>query len=85
MSVNAGKIQIDLTFDRDDKLWNNWQHLCTTLFEHVKCSLDGQESVWLLLLTDTFEEDWEVVMIVKRHDINLPSKLVLGTVVDSNW
>ena len=24
-------------------------------------------------------------MIVKGHDIDLPSKLVLGTVVDSNW
>ena len=78
-------IQIRLTFDRNDKLRNNWKNFCTTFVEHVECSLYRQESVWLLLLTDSFKEDWEVVMVIERHDINFPSELILRTMIDGDW
>ena len=46
--------------------------------------MHGEESVWVLLLTDALEEDGEVMMVVERHDVNLPEELVGGTVVDGN-
>ena len=71
-----------LTLDRDDQLGNNGQDLGTTLLEHVKDSLDRQESVGVLLLADTLEEDGEVVMVVKLHHVHLPVDLVLGSVLN---
>ena len=49
--------KLKLTLDRNDELWNNWEYLSTAFFEHIKDTLHGEESVWVLLLTDTFKED----------------------------
>ena len=73
-----------LTLDRDDELRNNWKHLCSTLLKHVESSLDREESVWLLLFADSFKEDWEVVMVVKRHYVDFPEEFVLWAVVDGD-
>ena len=45
-------------------------------------TLDGKESVWVLLFTDAFHEDGEVVMVVELVDFNLPSNLVGGAVLN---
>ena len=37
-----------------------------------------------MLFTDTLEEDGQVVMVVKLHDIDLPKDSVLGTVFDGD-
>lgn len=72
--------------DRDDELRNNWKDFGSALFKHVESSLDGEESVWFLLLANSFKENWKVVMVVKRHDVNLPQKLILmRTMVDGDW
>ena len=57
-------MNLRLTLDWDDELWDNWKDFGSSFFKHVESSLDGEESVWLLLLSDSFEEDWEVVMVV---------------------
>ena len=75
---------MQLTLDGDNELGNNWENLGTTLLEHIEGSLHGEESVWVLLLTDALEEDGQVVMVVERHDVNLPEELVGGTVVDGD-
>lgn len=73
-----------LTLDRDDQLGNNWENLSTALLQHVKNTLYSQESVWILLLTDTLKENREVVVVVKLLNFNFPVDLQLGAVLDSN-
>ena len=63
---------------------NNWKNLCSALLKHVESSLDREESIWLLLLADSFKEDWEVVMVVKRHYVDFPEEFVLWAVVDGD-
>ena len=68
----AENINNKLTLDRNDKLWDDWEHLGLAVLEQVKDTLDGKEPVWVLLLTDTLHEDRQVVMIIKLCDLNLP-------------
>ena len=74
-----------LTFDWNDELWDDWEYLGSTLLKHVKDSLNRQESVWILLLSDSLKEDWQVVMVVELSHIDLPVDLVLLSVLNSNW
>jgi hypothetical protein len=73
-----------LTLDGDDKLRNNREYLSTTLLEHVKDTLDCEESVWVLLLTDTLEENRKVMVVVKLLDLNFPVNAVLRAVLNGN-
>ena len=77
-------MNLRLTLDWDDELWDNWKDFGSALFEHVESALDREESVWLLLLSDSFKEDWEVVMVVEGHDVDFPEEFVLWAVVDSD-
>lgn len=72
-------------FDWDNELRDDWEDLGTTLLEHVKDTLNGQESIWVLLLSDSFEEDWQVVMIVELSYINFPVDSILLSMLDGNW
>ena len=63
---------------------NNGKDLGSTLLEHIKDTLNGKESVGFDLLTDTFEENREVMMVVELSDIDFPVDLVLGSVIDSD-
>lgn len=74
-----------LTLDGDDQLGNHGQHLGASLLEHVEYSLHGQESVWVLLLSDAFEEDGQVVVVVELLDFNFPVDFILRAVLDSDW
>jgi hypothetical protein len=46
-----------LTLDGDDELGDDRENLSTTLLKHVEDTLDGEESVRILLLTDALEEN----------------------------
>ena len=74
-----------LTLDRNNQLRDDGKHLRTALLEHVENTLHGKESVWVLLLTNAFEEDWQVVVVVKLGHVDLPVDFVLRAVVDRNW
>ena len=54
----------------------------SALFEHVESALDRQESVGVVLLAEAFEEDGQIVVVVKLSDLHFPPDLVLGTVLD---
>ena len=72
------------SLDGDDQLWDNWKHLGSTLVEHVEDSLNGKESVWVLLLSDSLEEDGEVVMVVKLLNFYFPVNFILGSMLNGN-
>ena len=44
--------------------------------KQIEDTLDSEESVWVLLLTDSLHEDGEVVMVVELVHLNLPRNLV---------
>jgi len=71
--------------DRNDQLRDDRKHLSSTLIKHIKHTLHGQESVGVHLLSDSLEEDWEVMMVVKLLDLDLPVNFVWGTVLDGDW
>ena len=77
-------MNIKLTLNWDDQLGNDGEDLGTTLLEHVEDTLHSKEAVGVLLFADAFEEDRQVMMIIKLHNIDLPLDLVLGSVVDGD-
>ena len=82
--VRVKWVNMFLTLNRDDQLGNNWKDLSATLLKHIKDTLDGEESVWVLLFTDTLKEDWEIMMIVELLDLHFPVDAELRTVLDGN-
>lgn len=72
------------TFNGDDELRDDGEDLSTTLLQHVEDALDSQESVWVLLLTDTLEEDWQVMMIIELLNLHLPVNPILRAMLDGN-
>lgn len=87
--LRAAKLRIvtsnlKLTLDWDDQLRDNGQDLRATLLEHVEDTLNGEETVGVVLFTDTLEEDREVMMVVKLFNVDLPVNFVLGSVFNSN-
>ena len=60
------------------------QDLGAALLEHIKGSLDREEAVGFVLFADSFEENWEVVMVVKLVNGHLPLHHVLHAVGESN-
>lgn len=70
----------------DNELWDDGQDLGTALLKHVEDTLDGQEPVRIHFLSDTLEEDRQVVMVVELLDLDLPVDLVLWRVMlDCHW
>ena len=53
-----------------------------TVLEQVKDALDSKESVWVLLLADSFHEDGKVVMVIELVHFDLPGNLVRGSVLN---
>ena len=73
-----------LTFDGNNELRNDWEYLGSSLLKHIEHTLHCQKSVWVLLLSDTLEEDGQVMMVVQLLDFDLPVDLVLGSVLNGN-
>lgn len=74
-----------LTLDWDDQLRDNGEDLWATLFEHVSDTLDGEEAVGVVFLTDAFKEDRKVMMVIKLGNVNFPVDFVLRSMLDGNW
>ena len=71
--------------DWDDQLRNDWEDFSSTLLQHVKDTLNGEETVGIGLLTDSLEEDWQVMMVIQLLDINFPGDFVLWSMFNGNW
>ena len=76
--------RIQRRLDRNNQLWDDWQHLGTALFEHIEYALHCKETVWIHFFADSFEENGHVVMIVKLLNFDLPVDSVLRTVLYRN-
>ena len=63
---------------------NDREYFGASFLEHVADTLDGEETVGIVLLTDSFEEDGKVMMVVELGHINLPVDLILGSVLNSD-
>ena len=74
-----------LTLHGDDQLGDHWQHLGAALLKHVEDTLHGQEAVGVLLLSDAFEEDGQVVVVVELLDLHFPVDLELGAMLNGDW
>ena len=67
--------------DWDDQLRNDGQDLASAFLKDIKCSLHSEESVWVQLLSETFEEDWKIMMEVQLGDIDFPGDSVTRSLV----
>jgi len=76
---------IQSSFNWDNQLWNNWQYLSSTFFKHIKYTLNSKESVWVHFLSNTFEKDWEIMMVIKLLNINFPVDFILWSMLDGHW
>jgi hypothetical protein len=76
---------VSLTFNGDDELRDDGEHFSTTLLEHIEDTLNGEETIWVLLLTDTLEENGQVVVVVKLLNLNFPIYSILRAVLNSDW
>ena len=85
ISMSIRDIKVEITLDWDDELGNNWENLGTTLVKHVENTLDGKESVWILLFSDTLEENGEIMMVVELLNFDFPVDSVLWTMFNGNW
>jgi hypothetical protein len=83
-AAKRGVTRYIFTLNGNDKLGNDWKHLSTSLFEHIEHSLHSEESVWVLLLSNSLEEDRKVMMVVKLLDLDFPENFVLGSMLDGD-
>ena len=70
--------------DRDNKLRDDGEDLSATVLEHIKDTLNCEETIRIHLFANTLKEDRQVVMIIKLLDLNLPLDLVLGAVLNGD-
>ena len=76
---------IQSSLDWDNELWNNRQYFSSTFLKHVKHTLNSKESIWVNFFSDSFKEDWQVMMIIKLLDIYFPVDFVLWTMFNGDW
>ena len=64
---NAAKLcykYLNFTLDGDNQLRDDWKNFSATFLKHIENTLHSQESVWVLLFSDSLEEDGEIMMII---------------------
>lgn len=79
---HIGVTGVKCRLNRDNELGDNGEDLSITLLKEIEDTLNGKESVRILLLTDTLHEDRKVMMVIKLVDFDFPGNLVGGTVLD---
>jgi len=73
-------------FEGGDQRWDHWKNLEATLLKHVKYPLDREEAVRVLLLANSFEEHWQVAVILELRNIDFPIDSVIGgSVLGKDW
>ena len=55
-------------------MWNDWQNLVATMFQHVMYSLPCKELVGMLSFTESIEEQRQIVMIIKLVNFHLTAQ-----------
>ena len=75
-----------LTLDWNNQLRNDWENLSTALLKHVKDTLNSEETVGILLFSNSLEEDGQVVVVVELLDtvLGFPLNLKLRSMLNSN-
>ncbi len=54
------------------------------MHEEIGHSLDGEEAVGVLFLTDSFHENGKIMMVVKLANLDFPGNFVGGSVLNLN-
>jgi len=72
------------SLDRNDQLGDGGKNLLLTVLEQIVAALDGQKVVRFVFLSQSIEEDREVVMVVELVDVNLPVNFVSGSLVSQS-
>lgn len=75
-----GYIRMYLTFKWNNELRNDRKDLGTSIGKHIENTFNCQESVRVILFSNSFKEDWEVMMVVKLLNFYFPLNLVLRSV-----
>jgi len=70
--------------DWDNQLGNDGEYFGSSFLEHVTDSLDGKETVGIILFTDSLKEDGKVMMVIELRNIDFPVDFVLGSVLNGN-
>jgi hypothetical protein len=67
-------------------LRNDRENLSTSFLKHVKDTLDSEETVGVLLLSDALEKDGQVVVVVELLDtvLGFPLNLKLRSMLNSD-
>ena len=79
-------LRIWLTFDWDDQLGHDGEDFGAASLNHIENALHREETVRILLLPDSFEKDWQVMVIVQLGNVDLPVDTVVSRAVDRrNW
>ena len=65
----------------DNELGDDWQDLGSSLLEHIKNTLDCEESVWVHFLPNALEKDWEVMVIIQLLNLYLPVDFVFVVLI----
>lgn len=85
---DSGVSSIQGGLDGDDQLRDDWEHSGLAVLEKLEDSLDGEESVRILLFSESFEEDGQVVMVVKFCKVHVVDPLQSASsssVLHNNW
>ena len=75
---------MSLTFNGNDELRDDGENLSSTLLKHIEDTLNGKETVWVLLLTDSLKENGQVMVVVKLLNLNFPIYSVLRAVLNGD-
>lgn len=64
-------VYVQLTLYGDDELRDDRQDFGATVLQHVVYTLPGEEVVWVGCLTQTIEEERQVVVIIQLFNLHL--------------
>jgi len=74
---DLGVARVQGRLDWNNQLRDHGQDLRAAVLQHVVHPLHCKEAVWLLLFAQAVEEDWEVMVVVKLLDVDLPADAVV--------
>jgi len=79
-------LRLEGTLNRNDKLWQDSQNFVFASNDKLVTAAVSQELGRLCRLSETLEEDGQVVVVVEHLDLDLPLNLPGGAIeVNHNW
>lgn len=86
--LRAAKFELEwilnITLDGDNQLWDHRQNLGSSFFKHIKDTLHSQESVRVLLFSNTLKENRQIMMVIQLLDFDFPVDFVLRSMLNGN-